>query len=183
MIRTFIALELPKASLNEIISLKESVTQNNSNARWEPIEKLHLTIKFLGDTNESIINEISDSLDKYFSNTNKLALNFEKFGFFWQDNQPRILWLGLKEDEKLVCLVKEVNEILNKFGFEKEKRSFKPHITLLRFKGHENLDSIIKLKDVRLENHQFISDTVHFFKSDLYKNGSVYTSLKKFQLN
>ena len=48
-IRTFVALEIPNDALSQIIDLRDDATTGLKNVRWEPKEKLHLTLKFLAE--------------------------------------------------------------------------------------------------------------------------------------
>lgn len=182
MIRTFIALEIPKNVLDFTIdSIRESV-KSFDKIRWEKEDKLHLTLKFIGNFEESNIEYLIKDLNLLLEDFPKLDLQLNKFGFFIKDNIPKILWLGLKENENLYKLVMKIDELTSQYRIEREKRKFKPHITLLRIKDLEYINELNTLKEIKFENVNFIADKIHLFKSELLKTGSVYKSLKEFQL-
>ncbi|MCX7876207.1 MAG: RNA 2',3'-cyclic phosphodiesterase [Melioribacteraceae bacterium] len=181
-IRTFIALEIPQDIIEIAFKKLKSKIKSFDKINWEPKEKLHLTLKFIGNFEENNINLLTEELNKTFERFNKLDLGLDKFGFFWKDENPKILWLGLKENKNLFELVSKIDEVTNQFGIEKEKRKFKSHITFLRIKNLNHIDELLFLKEVKFDNINFVSDKIHLFKSELLKTGSVYKSLKEFQL-
>lgn len=182
MIRTFVALEMPKDIIEYSFKKIEERIGSLNNFGWEPKSKIHLTLKFIGNIEEQIVHKMIEDLDKYFLQTSAMNLCLDKFGFFFKENKPKIFWLGLKENEKLTKCVSEIDSIISKYGIEKEKRKFKPHITYLRIKENDELTQLMKLKEIVLEEKNFRADKIHFFKSELLRTGSVYTSLKEFQL-
>jgi len=184
MIRTFIALELPELELKKIIDIKNNYIEDYHKIKWEPINKLHLTLKFLGDTDENIIPAINSELENILKNYEVFELTFEKFGLFIKDKKPRILWVGLKENKKLTNLAQEIDNVISKFGFEKEKRKFIPHITLLRIKDKDEkfYKDFYKLTQVEIPEINFYADKITFFKSTLLTTGSVYEPIKNFYI-
>ncbi|MEG8988257.1 RNA 2',3'-cyclic phosphodiesterase [Ignavibacteria bacterium 4148-Me] len=184
MIRTFIALELPEQELKKIIEIKNNCIKDYDKIKWEPINKLHLTLKFLGDTDETFIPEINSELEKILKNYEIFELTFDKFGLFIKDKKPRILWIGLKDNVKLNNLVQEIDNVVSQFGFEKEKRKFTPHITLLRIKDKDEkfYKDFYKLTQVEIPEINFKANKITFFKSTLLKTGSVYEPIKNFYI-
>jgi len=184
MIRTFIALELPEQELKKIIEIRNNYINDYDKIKWEPINKLHLTLKFLGDTDEKIIPEINSELEKILKKYEVFELAFDKFGLFTKDKKPRILWVGLKDNIKLNSLAQEIDNVISQFGFEKEKRKFTPHITLLRIKDKDEnfYKDFYKLTQVEIPEINFKANKITFFKSTLLKTGSVYEPIKNFYI-
>lgn len=181
-IRTFIALEIPDEALSEVVKIRDENYREQSRIKWEPVEKLHLTLKFLGDTEEKLVDKISNDISNIISNNSVPNLSFSGFGIFKRNGQAKILWIGIKEDQKLLDLVNSIEDVCSNYGFPKEKRSFKPHITILRIRGHEDLDKLYNLSHVKFEPINFTSSAITFFKSELKPFGSTYTALQKFYL-
>ncbi len=134
MIRLFIALIIPEEIKDKIFHYCAEVTKNLSGYKWEPKEKIHLTLKFIGDIKAELLPEIINEI-KFVENYTSFKCSISKFGFFFRDNQARILWCNFETDEKLFELVRELNIRLTKFDIEAEKRKFKGHLTLLRIKN------------------------------------------------
>jgi RNA 2',3'-cyclic 3'-phosphodiesterase len=182
MIRTFIALEIPDEALLKLLAVRDEILTGVKNVRWEPKNKLHLTLKFLGDTKSESVEEYINALNVILCEYKNIELCFSEFGVFKKGNEPKILWIGLKKNENLIKLVNNIELKFAEFGFEKEKRDFKCHITLLRFRGFEDAEKILSLIRVNLPEIKFISNTVNFFESKLLPSGSIYKSLKSFNL-
>ncbi|MEG8947328.1 RNA 2',3'-cyclic phosphodiesterase [Rosettibacter firmus] len=184
MIRTFIALEIPEEALEKIVNIKNQLINDYEKLKWEPLNKLHLTLKFLGDTEENIVPNICSEIEKLLKNYDILNLSFQKFGLFIKDKKPRILWIGLNDNDKLIKLANEIDELISKFGYLKEKRKFTPHITLLRIKDKDEkfYKDFYKLTEVEIPEINFNANKITFFKSTLLKSGSVYEPLKSFYI-
>ncbi len=181
-IRSFISLEIPDAALTTILKIRGEKVGKLEDVRWEGKEKLHLTLKFLGDINTEMIGSYSQILEKITNSYESMNLSFSEFGIFKRRNEFKILWIGLKENPKLIQLVHEIESSFTEFGFEKENRKFKSHITLLRFRGQEDSEKIVSLPEVKLPEIEFKADKVTLYESKLMPGGSVYRSLKNFHL-
>ncbi len=181
-IRAFIALEIPNDPLSEILKIRDEKIGEAGNIKWEGKEKLHLTLKFLGDINSEMIGSYSKSLEKITDTYEGLNLSFSEFGVFKRRDEYKILWIGLNENQRLAKMVEEIESSFAEFGFEKERRNFKSHITLLRFRGYEDSEKIVSLTHVKLPVIEFKANKVTLFESKLLPSGSVYRSLKNFYL-
>ena len=182
MIRTFVALEIPNDALSQIIDLRDNATTGLKNVRWETKEKLHLTLKFLGDTKEELVNEYTSAIEETVGKFHPFELTFKEFGIFKKDNTPKILWAGLEENPQVVRLANELDEMFGNFGFEREKRRFKSHITMLRFRGYEDQKKILSLLGVNIPQINFTSEKIIYFESRLLQSGSIYRSIQSFNL-
>lgn len=176
--RLFVAQLLPEEVISELISIRNAIYKGPLPGRWEGTDKLHLTLKFLGDTEETKTDAVIKALEKNISKTGPISCEFERFGFFL----PRILWLGLRVGEELFNLVKGINNDMELLGFEKEIRNFKPHITLLRIKSNPSSDFVSAFKDYKLPARKFQSNEIALMRSKLLPGGSVYSEIKRFYL-
>ena len=154
-IRSFVALIIPEEELKKIIDIRNDVYGFRDKARWEPVNKLHITLKFLGDTDEKILDQLSNNFESVLNNFRPINCSFSEFGLFKKDGHPRILWAGLKENKILLDLASELENVSAEYGFQKENRKFKPHITILRVRGSENIDSIYKLSRTKIDSVEF----------------------------
>lgn len=180
MIRTFIALKIPEEIIENIFNLIYSI-DNNYKFNWEQKNKIHLTLKFLGDIKPAIVPQIINELD-FLNDFNVQSLELKNFGMFFHKKEPKIFWAGLNTSKELIEVVDKIELTLEKFGIEKEKRPFKPHLTLLRIKNNLNIDFLYKLVNFNFEPIVFQTDSIVFYKSELLPTGSVYKSLHKFHL-
>jgi len=178
MNRLFIALKLPVPIVEKITEIRKSIYDIDDLGKWEPNDKLHLTLKFLGDTEESktilIINKLKTIVSKY----SEIDCRIGEFGFFL----PRILWIKLEVNPNLFTLINEIEESLFELGFEKEKRLFKPHITLLRIRKNVSDEFVSAFKNYKAPEMSFNCSEIALVKSELFPRGSVYTDIKVFKL-
>lgn len=183
MNRLFLSLEIPEFVLDKIISIRDDIYGSSEKIRWEKKEKLHITLKFFGDKTDFQKNKIIESLSSIdLSNYSEMQLEFNKFGLFYRNRKPVILWCGLKTSENLNNLFSEIELVLEKIDIKKEKRKFKPHLTLLRLRGRENLSKIKNITDYDLNGIKFKPEKIILFNSELKPTGSEYTEVKSFSL-
>jgi len=181
MIRLFVALEIPDTIKVEIFKHCHIATTNPLEYRWEPKEKVHLTLKFIGEVKQELLPLIIDEL-KFLRNYSSFNCSVSRFGFFFRNNEAKILWCNLETDDSIIQLVEELNQRLQKFDIEVEKRKFRGHLTLLRIKRHVTEGFIQKFKDYSFKPIEFDSNTIMLIQSVLKPTGSEYKILKKYEL-
>ncbi len=181
MIRLFIALKIPDDVKNKLIQICNDLTQTPELFRWEKPEKIHLTLKFIGEVEEELVSSIAKEIS-FVEEYNSFNFNVTKFGFFFRFGEPKILWAGLKTDESIYSLVEEINKRLSIFSIPVEKRKFKPHLTMLRIKRNPGTEFISSFKNYSIDNMNFNSSEISLIKSELFKTGARYTEIKKYNL-
>ncbi|HSP87766.1 MAG TPA: RNA 2',3'-cyclic phosphodiesterase [Ignavibacteriaceae bacterium] len=181
MNRLFIGLNIPKDIIDKIIFIRNSVIPNPLDYKWEAPEKLHLTIKFIGDVEQNLVEEIKNEIS-FISGYKAFNCSLTKFGFFYSDKIPKILWMGLKIDEEIFHLVNVLDKKLTKFNIPTEKRKFKPHLTIMRVKKKLNESFINSFENCKLPETDFIADSVSLIKSELHTDSSIYTKINNYTL-
>ncbi len=181
MIRLFVALQIPDEIRTKIIELRKQILLEGKNLRWEPKEKIHLTLKFIGDVEKQKI-EVIKSIISFVENYKKFGLSLTKFGLFFNRHVPKILWMGLSENENLMTLVNELNLKLKDIDIPAENRKFKSHLTLLRIKNNFPESLIDKFENFNIPETSFICDTISLMESRLYPSGSEYSTIKNYEL-
>jgi len=178
-VRLFAALEIPKDILEQLIEIRKSL-YDDKKIKWEGIDKLHITIKFFGDVFENQIEQINKNLNYITKNYLRIPGAFTNFGLFYRNNHPAILWAGIEATQEIVSLHKKINNSMYKLGFKKEVRNFKPHLTLLRLKGKEDISKIYKFKNYKIDINNFYFRSIKLFKSELTRAGSIYSVIDEF---
>ncbi len=154
-------------------------------AKIEPIENIHLTLKFLGNTDENKIELIHQKLNEISNKYIEFITEIKGYGFFPNVRNPRIFWLGIQDiNEQIMQLQKDIEESMNLLGYEKERREFKSHFTLARIKSNKNINKLVEkiglLSEIRYEPLRikyFI-----LYESNLKPEGAEYHILKKYYL-
>ena len=185
MIRSFLAIELPEPILRKIGEVQGDLKATHAEVRWTNPEKIHLTLKFFGNIEESRIDPIFKSIEEPIRNTLPFSLKVRGVGAFPNLKNPRVIWIGLVEGrEVLASLQKQIEAQLEKIGFRPENRPFHPHLTLGRMKSSREKEGLVG----RMERHKeeefgdFEVERVVLFKSDLRPSGPIYTPLRELRL-
>ena len=182
-IRTFLALPMPPDVMSTMASVQQQLVASNAEVKWESRDKFHMTLKFLGDTDSSLVTEITDQLRNSIGTLSSFDLSFVKLGGFPNVDRPRLVWIGTSENQQILHLQRQVEQVCSSFGFAIEDRPFHTHITLGRVKGNRNLDRLTaSLKSITFEPLLARCTEVHFVRSELKPTGSVYTLLNSIPL-
>jgi len=134
MLRLFIALPVEptvKQFLAETITRLRDI---GGNVKWVDPKNVHLTVKFLGDTDEKLMKQIAEKMDKIASRNQPIDCTLDRLGAFPNLRRPRVFWAGMTSAEGVMETLKHmagaVDLAVSKLGFERESRPFKSHLTL-----------------------------------------------------
>lgn len=180
MARLFIALELSEQQKKEVSAFQEKIKDYLDGIRWVKPEGLHLTLKFLGETEPGRIDRIKQAMDDTVSVTKRFDIIYGKSGLFPSPGKTRILWIGLRKgDREAGELADRLDRELSRAGFEPEKRSFKAHLTLGRVR---NSLSEAAAKRYLNQESSFTTtartiDGITLFESSLSSRGASYSIL------
>lgn len=184
-IRTFIAIKIvaEKRLIDTFNNLKKSLSDEE--IKWIDTDNLHLTLRFLGETNREQVSEIINVLESVSENYKPFVFEIKGAGVFKNKMKPRVLFLSVENNEILFQLADEIRNKLKPIGFEDGEKSFNPHLTLGRIKYIENKDAFYTLanrfKDVKI---QMVTVTeIIFYQSILNSDGPTYKPIKIVKLN
>lgn len=183
--RLFIAIELPDSIKQGIAKVQDELRAAGAIAGWTRPEGIHLTLKFLGEVPEEKASEVMAALTGAVRGSEKLNLEVAGAGAFPNVKVPRVLWIGVTGDiEKLAILQAKVGDAMERLGFEREARTFSPHLTLARVKFPRPRDNwqrkIDSIREVKLG--AFEAGHVSLMKSELRREGAVYTEVGRAEL-
>ena len=183
-IRLFIALETPAAVREALVRTIAELRTVDADVRWEAEDKLHATLKFLGDTPEARLEAVLAGLDRTGSATAPLTITYTGLGFFPSPRQPRIIWAGLLEPTgTLADFHARIETSMGALGFTEESRAFHPHVTLGRVKSPRGAAALrARVETCTFDQPPITLHEVALIKSDLRPSGSVYTTLKRISL-
>ncbi|MGM0621469.1 MAG: RNA 2',3'-cyclic phosphodiesterase [Bacteroidota bacterium] len=183
-LRTFVAVKVePSPVLQETMKdLKQKLA--GEQVKWVDPNHLHLTLKFLGDTLPSQVDEIGEELNQVVKMFSAFTFRLEGLEFFKNRGMPRVLFVPVNEGEILQQLAAETDNRLTKLGFQAEKRPFKPHLTLARIKYLKNkkvfYEAVDKYRETFLQTVT-INELI-FYRSILKPHGPEYRELVRIQL-
>ena len=185
MIRSFLAIELPEPILRKIGEVQESLRSSHADVRWTEPEKIHLTLKFFGNIEESRIDPIFKSIEEPVRKTLLFSLKVRGVGAFPQLKNPRVIWIGLVDERKVLTSFQEQIETqLEKIGIQPEDRPFHPHLTLGRMRSSRGKEGLLGKMEKHKEEEfgELQVNRVVLFKSDLKPSGPIYAALRELGL-
>jgi len=178
-IRTFIAIDIPVSQkINQVIN---ELKKTQIDAKLVEMENMHLTLKFLGDIDEKLIDEIEKTIKESTKNTQPFEITLKNIGVFPNKNYIKIVWIGVENAGPLKQIAETIDTKLKNLGFGKEKRSFSAHLTIARIKSAKNKEKLIQLinKYQNVEFQKIKVDKILLKKSVLTSKGPIYTTLKE----
>jgi RNA 2',3'-cyclic 3'-phosphodiesterase len=182
--RLFIAIELSANIIRALEQTIHSYQQSRLDAvHWVMAKNIHLTLRFLGDTNADQLELIKTSLPAALSQQDAFELMVEGSGAFPNIRAPRVIWVGVTAPANLARVQQIVEKGCCQAGFETEKRPFSPHLTLGRVEpfGAAQVGAALNSNRVGQLGRSLVNH-VTLFKSDLTRGGAIYTPLVQFPL-
>lgn len=180
--RAFISADLP--AIPSLVSLVEDLRQASRELKLVTPDHLHVTLKFLGDTEEGLVPEIVSAMREAASGIPPLTVTVRGTGAFPTLARPRVIWIGLDGAEPLARMAKLLDAHLRTLGFEADTRPWSPHVTLGRVRAPRDLGCAQDLlrshegdtfAEVRIED-------IRLKKSVLRPQGPEYTTLESVRL-
>ena len=193
--RLFIALDIDDAIRERIALFMEGVRGFARDARWVSPESLHVTLKFIGEQPERVVEQIKEELQTIRAVAT--PIQFGGYGFFPTAKSPRVFWVGIEAGSELAALAAAVDNKMASLGIPKEDRAFSPHLTLARGAGGSGSPQwrkdnspnrafqTLQQKLPPLPTPEFGTMTPREFflyQSQLSPKGSKYTKLARFAL-
>jgi 2'-5' RNA ligase len=173
-VRTFIALELSERLKEGILCLTDELKERGVRASWAGRQTLHLTLKFLGDVEETELPEVVAAVARASTGMSPFSFDTRSLGAFPSPARPRVLWVGIEPVEELMSLQQAVDGELTKLGFPREKRRFHPHITLGRIRD-PRAESVQGILDVLVAPEEKVKATeVRVMRSTLRPGGALH---------
>jgi RNA 2',3'-cyclic 3'-phosphodiesterase len=182
-VRTFICIPLPDKIIRQIERVQEKIRQQDDGTRWVNPKTMHLTLQFLGDIDETSVDEISRLISPLIASTPAFTLSLDRVGAFPNLRQPKVFWIGVQDaGGQLFKLQDEIATQLLKLGFKEDKK-YHPHLTLGRVKKPWLAKKVAeKLLPLEWNFGSFDADTVSAMKSELLPQGAHHTPLIEIEL-
>ena len=181
--RTFIGAEFNREIRDNIAGIQHIVRENSERGRFKYVGNFHLTLKFLGEVQQTKAVEIGRVLKGISGKHRKIHLNIDKIGYFDGKGSIHALWLGFSgELDKLGMLYSDIEEEMHRLGIKKEIKTYTPHITiaqelLLRI-PFEKLREKVDFKSFKAVEIKEIS----LIKSEESGGKRIYTPISTFEL-
>ncbi|RJP69889.1 MAG: RNA 2',3'-cyclic phosphodiesterase [Candidatus Abyssobacteria bacterium SURF_17] len=184
-VRTFIAVNLGSSLHEKLAEVLEKFASSKASVKWVTPENAHLTLKFLGNVEESRLPDVSAACKRAVQGSKPVDIEVRAVGCFPTMKRPRVVWLGIQKGaDELKELQHKVEAELERVGFPREDREFKAHLTIGRVKGQQGLSRLCQL--IEAERGIFIGpmcvEKISIMKSQLRPAGPIYTELEAIPL-
>jgi len=179
--RLFIAIEIPESIRSAFTSLLKDFRALAPQLKWVRPENLHVTLKFLGETDPEKLGPLQSFLSDVRT-AEPVHLEFRGLGVFPNEKRPRVFWAGMEASPNLKTLAADIDQAVHQLGFSLEERSYAPHLTLSRI----SLPDIppILLQAIHEKSRQTFGSIrateFHLIESKLKPAGAEYTTVQSF---
>ena len=132
-IRTFIAIKLDDDVRRAAVRMIEQIQQPDDGIKWVPTDNLHLTLKFLGDVDNTEVHQVCQVLRGVCGQYEAFGLHFKGAGGFPELSRAKVLYAGIDDASgALTEIVSQLEDDYAELGFKREARDYVPHLTLGR---------------------------------------------------
>lgn len=178
-IRTFVAISISDEARFAIASMIEELREIENTIRWVDAANLHLTSKFIGEIEEDRIEKLRMALDQSSNGILEFRYSLSSKGCFPNWKRPRVLWIGVHDqDGKMSELQQQIEDNFHKVKIPREKRKFKPHLTIGRVKQNRKPGRILNdFQQSQLGEFEVKVNDVHLMQSELLPTGAKYSVL------
>jgi 2'-5' RNA ligase len=174
--RLFIAIDISQDLKEKLSRLIAKLKKCDLDAKWVSSTNIHMTLKFLGETQEEQLAEIKNIITAVCVKFSRLELSINGFGFFPHEKSPRVFFISTDNEEILKSISLELEERLESLGFPKESR-FRSHLTIARFRSKKNIDCLKKeIKNISIIAKFDVTEII-LSKSTLTPQGPIYEKI------
>ncbi len=167
-----------------VVDIERQLDETGASLKLVEPENIHVTLKFLGDTDEAKIPIVEDAMRTAAAAVEPYRASLQGMGVFPHPGYIKVIWIGVDDDGQTTAIAETLEEQLAVQGFRREKHAFTPHATIARMKGARGKNAVRKLVEQH-ENTDFgeLEVTgIQLKKSELQPDGPVYTTLSTIEL-
>lgn len=174
--RLFVALRPPRPVRDILLAAMHGI----AGARWQNDEQLHLTLRFIGEVDHHMAEDIAAALGALYAPA--MTARIAGVGLFERQGRPHMIWAGVEPHEPLAALHRKVDQRLARVGVAPETRAFTPHVTLARLnRGSGPVAPFLALNS-DLASPAFEFGHVTLYESELGHGGSRYHPVARYPL-
>ncbi|NCD42584.1 MAG: RNA 2',3'-cyclic phosphodiesterase [Bacteroidia bacterium] len=143
---------------------------------WSDLQNMHLTILFLGETDQVLLPDILSIMDAVAYDTDPFIVHYARVGLFGSRYDPRVVWMGAEPVDVPGALHRRLAEALQPLGFTPDRQNFVPHVTLGRIRmcrDKARLTQVVQQYQGLKLPEQKLSDIV-LYESKLLPSGPQY---------
>ena len=190
MTRTFISLARNANLQSHLEKVIYQMSQVLPSMRWVNPKGIHLTLAFLGELDDAQLADAAQAAQVAAQQIQAFHYQVTRLGIFGTSRHPRVLWMGIDETSGMLNKLHYIlHQQLEQRGFELDKRSFSPHLTLARGKAplspaeQQHLQQLLEGEQQGITSIEtYPVQYIDVIKSELSRTGANYTSLHSYRL-
>jgi 2'-5' RNA ligase len=185
MIRSFIAIDFPDETRKALEDIQKELKRCGAGVRWVKPSSIHLTLKFLGNIQPAQVEDIALAVAQEIRDHPPITLCAAGLGAFPSRRKPRVIWIGMEgEVQRLNGIQALIENALEPLGFAREKRGFRPHLTIGRVKDRRRLQSLVDaMATLDMEPfNSFDADEIILYIFNDTATTEIYTKLHRMPL-
>ncbi|OAN63832.1 RNA 2',3'-cyclic phosphodiesterase [Sphingomonas sp. TDK1] len=176
MHRLFVGFRPPSAIRAQLLALAGGV----SGARWQKDDQLHCTLRYIGEVERPVAEDVATALGAVRFAPFELAL--AGVGEFDSRGRPNALWAGLRPHDKVAQLHQKIDQAMVRLGLPPERRAYLPHITLARMNAPAGANARFLDTHAGLASAPFPVDSFLLYESHLGREGASYEAIGRYPL-
>ncbi|HLJ06986.1 MAG TPA: RNA 2',3'-cyclic phosphodiesterase [Acidimicrobiia bacterium] len=175
------AVKPPEAVIDAVAAAVAPARSVRAGLRWEPRERYHLTLQFLGAVRQ--LAPVVEGLASALSGREAFALRLGGAGAFPKPGRARVVWIGAAVGgEEVAGLAGAVAGALGPLGYEPDRKEFHPHLTVARLKVPDDVGDVLAALGAGPLGEAFTVAELVLYQSVLSAKGPTYTVLERFPL-
>jgi 2'-5' RNA ligase len=183
--RAFVAIPIDERLRDGMVAVQEALRRAAADVRWVERENLHVSLKFLGEIDETQHALLAERLRGEATRFPPLELEFAGVGRFPSGGAPRVLWIGCRRDvSKLAGLADAVERAAADADVPRENRPYAAHVTIGRVRSPANKQRLLAALEARRDDvigRQRV-EAFALYRSTLTPEGPIYEALERFPL-
>ncbi|WP_292366109.1 MULTISPECIES: RNA 2',3'-cyclic phosphodiesterase [unclassified Methanoculleus] len=179
MVRTFVAIDLPEEIRERARESQEILRRSEGRLAIVDPANLHITVKFLGEVDPALIEPIVEALRTVRADPFEMTVGHAVCN---PPRRPRVVWCDVADAGESAALARQVDDLLAPLGFSREKRPFRPHVTLARVKEFHPSQCREAASTPREPLGTCRVESIKLKKSMLTPRGSIYEDLAEVAL-
>jgi 2'-5' RNA ligase len=177
MIRLFAAIALPE-DVAEGLTIRQYGVEG---VRWRPMETMHITLRFFGDVQERIADDLDVELGAVGGSP--FAISLAGVGSFGEGDRIHALWAGVVDNPALYQLSGRCEAAARRAGLKAEARAYRPHVTLAYARNPNPREVAIWVQSHNLlKSPPFAVDRFGLYSSHRTSEGSRYRLEREYRI-
>jgi 2'-5' RNA ligase len=176
--RGFIAVDIE--AFGKLEEFEQAIQRTGAQVKLVEPHNVHITLKFLGETQESHIDEIERIMKEAVADVTSFHMQLRGSGVFPNEHYIKVIWIGIESSEQLGSIAQHLDHHLARLGYKKERRGFSPHLTIGRVKTARAKEQLLEVINT-YRTTEFTTIPVYsirLMKSELTPKGPIYTLLR-----